>query len=180
MARRTPSPLDEVKLRELALAYVGRFATSRAKLRAYLNRKIRERGWKGEMAPDPEAIAESFAAQGFIDDSSYAMMKSRALSGRGYGKRRIAVALRTAGIAEDDSRAAYDHAEDEAVAAALRFAQRKRIGPFGTSLSDDPNDREKAIAAMVRAGHGFALSRSIAMMSPGATIDAEELAGSRG
>ena len=45
--RRTPSdrskkPLDASRLDELALAYVARFATSRAKLLRYLGRKLRE------------------------------------------------------------------------------------------------------------------------------------------
>jgi regulatory protein len=35
--------------------------------------------------------------------------------------------------------------------------------------------REKAIAAMVRAGHSFALSRTIAGLAPGAAVDLEEL-----
>jgi regulatory protein len=176
MARRTPPKLDEVKLRELALAYVGRFATSRAKLRAYLNRKLRERGWSGDAAPDPEGIAESFAVQGYVDDSAYALMKSRALSGRGYGKRRVAQALRAAGIGEDDSGAANDLADQEAVSAALRFAERRRIGPFAVRSNDDPREREKAIAAMIRAGHSFALARTIAAMDPGVSIDPEDLA----
>jgi regulatory protein len=176
MARRTPPKLDEVKLRELALAYVGRFATSRAKLRAYLNRKLRECGWSGDAAPDPEGIAESFAVQGYVDDSAYALMKSRALSGRGYGKRRVAQALRAAGIGEDDSGAANDLADQEAVSAALRFAERRRIGPFAVRSNDDPREREKAIAAMIRAGHSFALARTIAAMDPGVSIDPEDLA----
>jgi regulatory protein len=180
MRRRTPSPLDEVKLRELALAYVGRFATSRARLRAYLKRKLRERGWAEERPPDPEAIAERFADQGYIDDSAYALMKSRALSSRGYGKRRVVTALKTAGIEEEDGRAAFDEAEREAVAAALRFAERRRIGPFASRSNDDPHDREKAIAAMVRAGHSFALARTIASMNPGISIDMEELSSLRG
>ena len=46
--KRPPPPLDEDALRELALRHVARFATSRGKLLAYLNRKLRERGWAGE------------------------------------------------------------------------------------------------------------------------------------
>jgi regulatory protein len=173
-ARRTPRPLDESALGELALAYVGRFATTRAKLRAYLTRKIRERGWNGASAPDPAAIAERFAATGYIDDSGYALMKARSLTGRGYGKRRVAEALRIAGIVDEDASAARDHAEEEAVAAALRFAERRRIGPFAASAPDE-RGREKAIAAMIRAGHGFAVSRAIVGLAPGAPVDPDAL-----
>ena len=46
---RAPKPLDAPRLEELALAYVARFATSAAKLETYLRRKLRERGWEGEI-----------------------------------------------------------------------------------------------------------------------------------
>ena len=42
---RSKRPLGAAKLDELALAYVARFATSRAKLMRYLSRKVRESEW---------------------------------------------------------------------------------------------------------------------------------------
>ena len=59
----------------------------------------------------------------------------------------------------------------EAVAAALRFAERRRLGPVRSGAAPDPREREKALAAMVRAGHGFALARAILELAPGAEID---------
>lgn len=170
--------LDEARLGELALRYVGRFSTTRAKLRSYLARKIRERGWDGARAPDVAAIAERFAAQGYVDDAAFALAKSEALTARGYGKRRVLQSMRIAGVGEDDSAAARDHADAEAVAAALRFARRRRIGPFADSPPRDPKERERALAAMVRAGHGFGLARAIVALSPGAEVDLEELTAS--
>jgi regulatory protein len=174
--RRTPSPpLDEDSLNELALRYVGRFATTRAKLKSYIGRKLRERGWDGKRDPDPEAIAERFAAQGYVDDSVYALAKSRSLTERGYGKRRVTQALRAAGIEEDDGAAAREHADEAAVSAALKFARRRRVGPYADSPSRDPRDKEKALAAMVRAGHGFDLSRAILALPPGTEVDIDQL-----
>ena len=175
-SRRTPPPLDEQKLQELAIAYVGRFSTTRAKLRSYLQRKIRERGWEGAREPDLVALAERFAAQGYVDDAAYALAKAQALTARGYGKMRVLDRLRVAGIDEADGAAAREHSEGEAVAAALRFAERRRIGPFARSPAPDPKAREKAIGAMVRAGHAFALARAIAAMAPGAQVDPADLA----
>ena len=172
--RRPPPPLDEAKLNELALRYVGRFATTRAKLCMYLRRKVRERGWDGSRDPDVAAIAERFADLGYVDDAAFAMAKSRALSGRGYGKRRVSDALRLAGVDRPDSEAALELAEAEAVSAAIRFAERRRIGPFA-ARSPDLNDRQKALAAMVRAGHDFALAQALVGMAPGEAVDAEEL-----
>ena len=171
---RTPVPLGAKQLEELALRYVSRFATSRAKLTSYLARKVRERGWEGEREPDVEALAWRFCELGYVDDAAYALMKSQSLSSRGYGRRRLDQKLRADGISEDDSASAFEHADAQAVDAALRYARRRRIGPFATAESD-PGQREKAIAAMVRAGHSFTLARTIASLPRGGVVDAEEL-----
>jgi regulatory protein len=171
---RGPIPLlNEARLQELALRYVGKYATTRAKLSAYLKRKVRERGWEGR-EPDLAALAERMAKLGYIDDASFALSKSQSLSARGYGKRRLQEQLRLAGVEEEDGEAARAHADAEAVDAALRFANRRRIGPFASTAAD-PRQREKWIAAMIRAGHGFALARAISVLAPGAEINSDEL-----
>lgn len=174
--RRGAPPLDESRLKELALRYVTRFATTRSKLRSYLARKVRERGWDGAREPDFSGIADRFADQGYIDDAAYALAKSEALTGRGYGKRRVLEKLRAAGVEDEDGESARAHADDEAVAAALRFAERRRIGPYALSDTRDPKEREKALGAMVRAGHGFALARAIVSLAAGAEVDRDQLA----
>jgi regulatory protein len=168
--RRAAPPLNEASLRELALRYVGRFATTRAKLRFYLSRKVRERGWSGPGKPDLTALVMQFSEQGYVDDSGYALAKARALSARGYGKRRLTQQLRAAGVEEPDSVSARELSDGEALTAAMRFARRRRIGPFAASPAT-PEQREKAIAAMIRAGHDFALARTIASLAPDAAID---------
>lgn len=173
-ASRTPPPLDAERLRETALRYVGKYATTRARLRQYLARKLRERGWEGGAAPDLEGLAGRFAELGLIDDAGFALAKSRSLSARGYGKRRLAEQLRHAGVDETDGADATAHAEEEAVEAALRLARRRRIGPFATE-APGPALREKWIAAMVRAGHGFALSKAISSLPPGQELDLNQL-----
>ncbi|MFL6759272.1 regulatory protein RecX [Sphingomonas sp.] len=172
--RSAPAPLDADRLRELALRYVGKYATTRAKLRQYLTRKVRERGWAGDDEPDLDQIGDRFAELGYVNDGAFAMAKSRALSARGYGKRRLADQLRMAGVDEDDGAAATVHADQVALDSALRLAERKRFGPFANAIPD-PAQREKWIAAMVRAGHGFALAKTIAGLPPGAEIDIDQL-----
>lgn len=172
--RRPRPPLDRSRLDELALAYVGRFATTRAKLRSYLARKLRERGWDDGPQPDLEAIAERFASQGYVDDAAYALAKSRSLTGRGYGARRVEQSLRIAGVEEADAAPARDQARSDRVAAAARFAERRRLGPFASEPADRQS-RERALAAMIRAGHGFGLARAILDLPPGADINLMEL-----
>ena len=171
---RRPRPLDSKRLQELALRYVGRYATTRAKLRAYLARKVRERGWSESTEPDLDRLAARFAELGYVDDAAYALTKAQSLSSRGYGKRRLDEKLRLAGIEEEDRAEARGHADARAVDSALRFAERRRIGPYAASACD-PKQREKAIAAMVRAGHPFGLARAIAELRPGTNVDLDEL-----
>jgi regulatory protein len=170
--RRPIPPLNESSLQELALRYVGKYATTRAKLATYLSRKVRERGWEGR-EPDLSGLAERMASLGYVDDAAYALGKSRSLTARGFGKRRLSEQLRLAGVEADDGAAANAHADAEAVDAAIRFARRRRIGPFAET-GGDPKQREKWIAAMVRGGHKLSLARALASMSPGAEIDLTE------
>lgn len=172
--RKPPPPLDREKLRELGLTYVGRFATTRAKLGSYLSRKLRERGWAGDAPPDIEAVVERLADLGYVDDAAFALSKSRALTSRGYGSRRVTQALREAGIGEEEGEPARELAEAEAVESALRFARRRKFGPFAHG-NKDRAIHERALAAMIRAGHGFSLSRAILSLEPGAEIDIERL-----
>jgi len=169
-------PLDESRLEELALAYVGRFATTRGKLSDYLARKLRERGWEGSGNPDTAAIADRLAGQGYIDDAGYALSRARSLSARGYGRRRVAQSLRSAGIAEDDGRDALQLAIAGTLDAAMKFAERRRIGPFAPSGAVDPRTRERWIAAMIRAGHEFEVAKELAKLPGGVPLDREELA----
>lgn len=163
-------PLDQAGLERLALHYLGRYATTRAKLAAYLHRKLDTRGW-GEDGPRPvDAIVERMAGLGYVDDRAFAEMKSAALGRRGYGQRRQADALRAAGVDDEDRSAVFDARADAGEggdhAAALAFARRKRIGPFATAPAD-PDTRRKALAAMMRAGHGYDMARRFVDAAPG-------------
>ena len=163
--RRPPPPLDEAALKDLGLRYVARFATSRAKLADYLRRKLRERGWAGVRDPPVADIVAWAAAAGFIDDPAFALSKARSLGARGFGERRVAMALRAAGIEDEDGASARDHARETADEAALRFARRKRLGPFAAT-PPDRRDSDKALAAMIRAGHPFDLAKRILLLPP--------------
>ncbi|HEY0113927.1 MAG TPA: RecX family transcriptional regulator [Allosphingosinicella sp.] len=151
-AKRPRPPLDDEGLERLALFYAGRYATTRAKLGAYLKRKIVERGWDGSGEAPVERLVQRFSELGYVDDRAFASARASSLLRRGYGGRRVAEALRGAGIEEEDAAPAREQAEEEAFEAALRFARRKRLGPYAEA-PPDREGRQKAAAAMLRAGH---------------------------
>ena len=165
----------------MALAYVARFATSAGKLEAYLKRKLRERGWDGAEDADNAAVAAEavedivtrFVEVGYVDDEGFAHGRSRSLTTRGFGPRRVDAALREAGIAEDLRAAARPDARRQRQAA-LDLARKRGFGPFDR-LADPPGEdrpsyevlakvraaQEKQLAAMLRAGHSFDIARAV-------------------
>lgn len=169
---RIKRPLDAAKLDELALAYVARFATSKGKLARYLSRKVRESKWI-DAQDSNEALADAVARMerlGYLDDRHYAQMKSGAMMRRGLGPQRVRAQLRFDGVDEADSDAAITISGEDRLMAAVRFARRKRLGPFAAEAMgeaiDDRSRREKQIAAFLRAGHDMALARRILAMAP--------------
>jgi regulatory protein len=158
--RKRAQPLDGERLRALALAYVGRYATSCARLAAYLNRKIAERGWIDESAPPVGEIVTQLQSLGYVDDEAFAKTRSESLLRRGYGPNRLRISLRVSGIGTDIIDRASDIDEDNALAAAMVFARRKRIGPYAKDTST-PDNRQKMIATLLRAGHSYDVSRKI-------------------
>ncbi len=168
--RRAPDPLDAARLDALALAYVGRYATTRAKLAQYLRRKLAARGWAGDDPPPVEAIVARCAGLGYVDDAAYAVGRANALGRRGFGERRVAEALRTAGVEPDQAAPARAAAREDALAAALTFARRRRIGPFAEG-DEDAARRRRALGALLRAGHAPDLARRIAFARRGSVLD---------
>lgn len=171
---KAPKPIDAVMLRDLALAYVGRFATTRANLARYLMRKLRERGWAGDDAAEPKAIVEALVEQlaslGYIDDAAFAGMKARALGRRGFGARRIGQSLWQAGVNDADRVDAEQTMAQDRVASALRLAQRRHWGPYAAETVSDPRQFERMFAAFLRAGHDARLARQILRLAPGSDV----------
>ena len=171
--KRTRPPLDAEALDRIAIFYVGRYATTGTKLQSYLARKIKERGWAGPPA-DLEALTARFKRLGYIDDQAFASARAASLQRRGYGERRVAQALDAAGIGHDDAAEAKEGAREGAMAAALRFAKRKRIGPYAMGEADR-EQRQKAFAAMLRAGHSIDIVRQLLEAPPGEIPDLDNI-----
>jgi regulatory protein len=157
--RPAPRPIDAAGLQALALQYVARYATTAANLAAYLARKLKERPWTGDTPPDITAITARMVELGYIDDAAWAAMKGRAMSARGLGPRRVAQALHAAGVSPPT--ADPDATEASPLIAAVRLAEKKRLGPFARVPQNDPASQRRALAAMLRAGHSFDVARQV-------------------
>lgn len=154
--RKRARPFDAARLRALAIAYVGKYATNSGKLRAYLKRKLSERGWEGEALPPVDDIVGQCAELGYVDDEAFAVGRAASLSRRGFGSTRIRASLRAVHVDAELAAQTSSMNGDEAIAAALVFARRKRF-----VIDDDPATKRKMIAAFLRAGHNYDIVRRI-------------------
>ena len=164
---REPRPIDAAQLQDLAVGYAAKYATTAAKLRRYLARKLGERIWTGDTPPDVETLVSKITSLGYVDDRAYAASKARDLTTRGFGARRVRGALSAAGVSSDDVSATIDADPDEDAAAialttAIAFARRRRFGPFARDgASTDPVRMRRELAAMARAGHDFGVAKRV-------------------
>lgn len=187
---RKPTPES---LKRSAVAYLERYAASRAMLRAVLMRRVARwarltgAGARAEAGAEAEAEAETgaeaiaalsdavddavaaAARAGLVDDARFAAGRTATLARRGWPARRIRAALGQKGLDGDTVSAALEAAEIDDAAAARRFAQRRRLGPWRTG-DDRAERREKDIAALMRAGFSLALAREAV---DGAAVDGE-------
>jgi regulatory protein len=158
--RRIVSPLNSNTLRTLALSYAGKYATTQAGLARYLERKLRERGWDDTVPADIKALVSQFAELNYVDDENYARIKAEALLRRGFGPGRVKSSLHSAGVHADVIATFASVDADVALSAAHDFARRKHLGPYGPP-QPDRRASDRALAALMRAGHGFDVARKV-------------------
>ncbi len=142
----------------MALRYVGRYATTAAKLQRYLGRKLWERGWGGDGEAPVAALVAKCVERGYIDDRVFGEAKARGLATKGFGRMRVGQALGAAGLERGLAREISDTVDGDAAAEA--FARRRRFGPHDR-LPFDPDRHRKQVAAMLRAGHAMATVRAV-------------------
>jgi regulatory protein len=168
--RKPPQPQlpDAESLREAALAYLARYATTEAGVRRMLERRI-DRWARLAQPPDsePDSVAAQaaaakqaarevvarLAAAGAVNDAAFAESKVRSMARAGRSRRAIGAHLAAKGVGSATQRQllAEDSAEAE-FAAALVLARRRRIGPFRAGEPPDAAGRHREMAIFARAG----------------------------
>ncbi len=173
----TPKYLDNV-----ALWYLGRYASSAANLRRILMRRVyKSCAHHGDDVPAATAMVNElvtrFMASGLVDDRHYATARAQSLHRRGLGARRIRAQLFAKGLATEDIDAALealgDASADPERDAARAYARRRRLGPWGKP--DGREDRrEKELASMGRAGFTWDLARRVIDAETPEALEAED------
>ncbi len=179
--RKKPRKATPGYLENAGLYYLARFSSSCANFRRVMMRKV-EKSVRfhatdmAEGAAHVDALITRFVANRLLDDIAYAEAKTAGLHRRGYPARAIRSRLRYKGVDDDVIDRALagltSECENPEHVAAIRYAKRRRLGPFGPD-NDRLGRREKDLAAMARAGFGFhQASRVIEAKSTGELEDA--------
>ncbi|NQV83006.1 MAG: regulatory protein RecX [Rhodospirillales bacterium] len=167
--QKIPKKVTAQYLENSALYYLSRFATSSENLRRVMMRKVVKSARHHDADPDEgkvlvDAMIERFLRSGLLDDGGYARARAASLHQRGNSTRIIRGKLKQKGLdteaIEFALAALRDDDENPERTAAIRFARRRRLGPFATRKPED-GQREKHLAAMARAGFSYDLARRI-------------------
>ncbi len=173
------------RLENKALHYLGRYATTEARLRQVLGR-FAQRKMEDE---DPERMIELIdkmvsdcAAKGFVNDKDFAEQKTASLRRQGSSRNQIKNKLYERGVNSevikqtiDDHDAAHDH--DVEVQSALIYARKRRLGPYAQPRSgqNDMTEGWGNLHAARFARAGFSHKTVIIIMGIETPDDAEEL-----
>ncbi|HET6183690.1 MAG TPA: RecX family transcriptional regulator [Acetobacteraceae bacterium] len=162
--------VDPAALHEAALAYLARYAATRATLARVLERRIAR--WARGAAADgmaaeavdagvaaaraaAAALVARLAEAGAVSDAAFAAARARRLARAGKSRRAVAAHLAAKGV--DAALAAQALPADE-LGSALLFARRRRIGPFAEA---SPEERRRALGMLARAGFAAETARRV-------------------
>jgi regulatory protein len=172
-SKRAVPEVSPEALEKAALTYLERYASSVENLRRVLLRRI-ERAARA-VAPEQAAaerrqgrarvdeVVAVLRARRLLDDSAYAEARVRSLSRQGRSRAGIAQRLATKGVeagAVQDALAGLAAEGETDLAAAARFAKRRRLGPF-RAAAERSTRRARDLAALGRAGFSFEIARRV-------------------
>ncbi len=180
--KKKPKKITESYLHNSGLYYLERFAASKAHFQSVMTRKV-----KRSCMVHPEqdfdkcaemviALADKFERVGLLDDESYTRGRVGSLRRKGLSKSVIVQKMHIKGIAREHTLTAlqalddetYDDERDAEIAAALRLARKKRLGPYRRDMQevdDDGKSARRALGVFARAGFSYDIAKTVLDMS---------------
>ena len=169
-----PRKPANVRMMNKAIDYLGRYASSRHKLgqilQRFANRKLTDYQ-AADIAVAIQQTIDQCSQLGYVDDRQFAVTVARSERRLGRSQSVIRRRLRQHALSEDIITYAVGEV-DENVAngdlqAAIRFAQRRRLGPFAKRRSSHhqrlkPHQwKKRDLGAMARAGFPLVISQQV-------------------
>lgn len=149
------------RLKNIALYYLKRFESSVDNLRQVLRRRVNDYARqtpdfdKNEAYQWIEDILSDFERLNYLDDERYTRFKVQNYLAAGKPERYIKIKLQQKGVASAIVEKLVAEAEYDPHAMALKWARKKRIGPFREKEEDRRANRQKDMASLIRAGFDY-------------------------
>ena len=169
-----PRKPAHLRMMNKAIDYLGRYASSRHKLAQILQRFATRK--LTDYDPDDIATAiqqtiDHFSKLGYLDDQQFAVTVARGQRRLGRSQAVIRQRLRQHALDDDLIAQALAEADENRangdMQAAIRFAQRRRLGPFAQRRNarhqhlDTHQWKQRDLGAMARAGFSMSTSRLV-------------------
>ena len=178
--RKQPKKATPARLERGALHYLERYATSTENLRRVLMRRVQRSAMIHGTDPEEgrghvDAVIAKLSENGLLNDRMYAETRAVTMHRQGKGKRAIRQYLSMKGVEEADACAALDNlafevgTEEVDLASAVRYARRRRLGPW--RMKDREVAREKDLAALGRRGFSYDIARKVIEAEDAETLE---------
>ena len=153
--------ISKQRLKNIALYYLKRFESSTENLRQVLKRRTDDYAYhdnefnKQEAYTWIEDILSDFERLKYLDDTRYAQIKIKGYLNAGKPARYIKAKLQQKGIKAN----LIDNILDEEIynpfEMALKFAKKKKIGPYRKDETCRKENKQKDMASLIRAGFDY-------------------------
>jgi len=144
--------------------YLERFSASISQFRKVMTRKIdlscrdhTEQNKEGCMVMLDEVV-KKFEHLGYLNDNNYGRILVSSLQNKGVSYTRLLMTLRIKGLSEDIIEQITPEKDfDVDRKAALRWAKKKRLGPFAIRIRE--NDLNRGLSSLARAGFDYDIAK---------------------
>lgn len=166
--KRRKQRVNPESLERWAVHHLGRYSSTASNLRRVLLRRVgrieREQEENFPEASDwIDATVADLVKRGYLDDRKYARALVSAMRERGNSARKIESQLGAKGVSWAIAREVVDDVSGSGgeMMAALRYAKRRRLGPFRLDDEVRKDRRERDLAALGRSGFSYDIASRI-------------------
>jgi len=167
--KKIPRKITESSLRNIALNYLQRYASSKENLKSVLKRRVMRSALFHkidikEVSIWIETLVEQLAKSGVVDDQTYAEGRMWALFRHGVSPKSISQRLIQKGVNSDFVQQViaklYTENPNPNLSAAKKLVKRRRLGPYRQPINREEH-QGKDLAAVARAGFDFQTAHKV-------------------
>lgn len=163
--------ITESYLQNSGAYYLERFSASIQQFRTVMQRKISNscRDHPEQSLSDSNALLETvitkFVDLDYLNDTTYSLNLLRTLEQKGFSRNRILQTMRHKGLSPDIIESTVPDAQPlDDLRAAIKMCKRKKLGSYALRIR--PNEMQRSLATLARAGFSYACAQKALNLKP--------------